>query len=61
MSRDQKKLGFVLLVLPGMTEDPAAVAHPVSSPALADGLAFIGVRLSLTEPEGAASRGESGS
>lgn len=59
-SRDQKEFGFVLVVFPGMTEDPAAVAHPASSPTLADALAVIGVRLSLTEPGDTATRGESG-
>lgn len=47
--RDQKELVFVPVVLPGMTADPAAAAHSASSPTLADALAVIGVRLSLTE------------
>lgn len=38
-SRDQKELGFVPVVLPGMTEDSAAAAHPASSPTPADSLA----------------------
>lgn len=49
-SSDQKELGLVPVVLPDMAEDPAAVAHPASSPTLADALAVIGVGLSLTEP-----------
>lgn len=60
-SSDQKELGFVPVVLPDMAEDPAAVAHPASSPTLADALAVIGVGLSLTEPRDTASRGESSS
>lgn len=38
-SRDQKELGFVPVVLPGMTEDSAAAAHPASSPTPADAFA----------------------
>lgn len=48
-SRDQKELGFVPVVLPGMNEDPAAAAHPAPSPTLAYAVAVIGVRLSLPE------------
>lgn len=49
------------VILSGMTEDPVAVAHPASSPTLADPLPVIGARLSLTEPGDTATRGENGS